>query len=122
MAYVSQEFKKEVAPKIKELCKKYGVKGTLAVRNHSTLVLNIKSAKLDFLKNVTDSYFDVNCYHIGSMFEGKEKEFLEQAVSVLKSDKYFDHSDSMTDYFHCSHYVGISVGQWNKPFVYEGTE
>ena len=48
MAYVSQEMKSELAPVIKTILKKYGMKGSLAVRNHSTLVLNLKSGKIDF--------------------------------------------------------------------------
>lgn len=55
MAYVSQEFKKQVAPIIKKICDKYGVKASLAVSNHSTLVLNIKSAKIDFIKNYNET-------------------------------------------------------------------
>jgi len=49
MAYISQEMKKELAPEIKAVLKKYGVKGTIAIRNHSTLVVNIKSGKLDLI-------------------------------------------------------------------------
>ena len=50
MAYMSQDKKKELAPLIKKVCKKYGVKATLSVRHHSTLVLNIKSGGVDFIK------------------------------------------------------------------------
>ena len=49
MAYVSQELKKSIAPVIKALLKEYGLKGTLAVRHHSTLVLNITSGPIDFI-------------------------------------------------------------------------
>ena len=51
MAYMSQEHKAKIAPVVKEILKKYGVKGTLAVRHHSSLVLNIKSGKIDFIEN-----------------------------------------------------------------------
>ena len=51
MAYMSQERKQSLAPAIKAVLKKYGVKGTLAVNNHSTLVLNIKSGSIDFIEN-----------------------------------------------------------------------
>ena len=47
MAYFSQEDKKKVAPKIKAVLKKYGLKGSVAVHNHSTLVVNIKEGSLD---------------------------------------------------------------------------
>ena len=55
MAYVSQELKSKLAPKIKAICKKYGVKASLAVRNHSTLVLNVKSGKIDFISDYGNS-------------------------------------------------------------------
>lgn len=50
MAYVFQEKKANLAPTIKAILKKYNVKGT-SVRNHSSLVLNIKSGKMDFVEN-----------------------------------------------------------------------
>ena len=52
MAYMSQEKKAKIAPVVKAVLKKYKVKGSLAVRNHSTLVLNIKSGSIDFIENL----------------------------------------------------------------------
>jgi len=48
MAYMNQEKKKKLAPAIKEICKKYGIKATLGVSNYSTLNLNLKSGSIDF--------------------------------------------------------------------------
>ena len=48
MAYMNQEKKAKIAARIKPILKKYGMKGSLAVRNHSTIVLNLKSGKTDF--------------------------------------------------------------------------
>jgi hypothetical protein len=50
MAYFNQERKAQKAPAIKAILKKYGVKGSLSVRNHSTFVLNVKSVRLTLLK------------------------------------------------------------------------
>ena len=139
MAYVSQEMKAELAPAIKSILKKYGVKGSLAVHNHSTLVLNVKSSKIDFIKNyvettepvrsgrydfnLTEESFrgcmQVNTYHVDSQFSGKAKKFLSEIITAMKGPKFFDHSDAMTDYFHCSHYIDINLGKWNKPYVLE---
>ena len=55
MAYVSQDLKSKLTPKIKAICKKYGVKASIAVRNHSTLVLNVKSGKIDFITDYGDT-------------------------------------------------------------------
>jgi hypothetical protein len=136
MAYVSQEMKSELAPAIKSILKKYGIKGSLAVQNHSTLVLNIKSGKIDFIKNHNDvvdqrnaadlrqghkatGYIQINTYWTDEHFTGKAKKFFAEVIAAMKGPKFFDHSDSMTDYFHCSHYIDINVGKWNKPYVLE---
>ena len=49
MAYISQETKKELAPGIKAVLKKYGVKGSIGIHNHSSLVVNIKEGSIDFI-------------------------------------------------------------------------
>ena len=49
MAYISQETKKELAPAIKAVAKKYGVKVTIGVNHHSSLVVLIKEGVLDFI-------------------------------------------------------------------------
>ena len=51
MAYVSQQLKKELVPSIKSVLKKYKMKGSIAVDNHSTLVVNLKSGAIDFQKD-----------------------------------------------------------------------
>ena len=119
MAYVSQEMKSELAPAIKSILKKYGVKGSLAVQNHSTLVLNIKSGKIDFAKLSTSDNFNyqVNTYWVHEHYTGKAKKFLAEVIAAMKGPKFFDHSDSMTDYFHVSHYIDINLGKWNKPYI-----
>ena len=121
MAYVSQEMKSELAPAIKTILKKYGLKGSLAVRNHSTLVLNVKSGKIDFdACSATGSHYNqVNVYHTDSHYTGKAKKFFAEVIAAMKGPKFFDHSDAMTDYFHCSHYIDINLGHWNKPYVLE---
>lgn len=48
MAYINQDGKKRIEPKVKEILKRYGVKGTLSIRDFSTLTLKVKSGKVDF--------------------------------------------------------------------------
>ena len=52
MAYVSQEMKKQLAPAIKAVLKKHNMKGSIAVRHHSTLVVNIKEGAIPDRKSV----------------------------------------------------------------------
>jgi len=135
MAYVSQEMKAKLAPAIKAIFKKYGVKASIGVLHHSTLVVNIKSSKIDFIGNFnkvagakyngslefmprTDS-MQVNEFYVGESYSGKAKSFLVELVAAMKGPDYFDDSDSQVDYFHTSHYININVGQWNKPYQLE---
>lgn len=119
MAYCSQSLKAELSPAIKTILKKYGIKGSLAVRHHSTLVLNIKSGKVDFEKDSTSEahHHQVNPYWTDTHYTGKAKKFLAEVIAAMKGPKFFDHSDAMTDYFHCSHYIDINLGNWNKPYI-----
>ncbi len=121
MAYVSQEMKKSLAPAIKAVLKKYGIKGSLAVRHHSTLVLNIKSGKIDFNKDAVsgEAFYQVNTYWTDSHYTGKAKKFFAEVIASMKGPEFFDHSDAMSDYFHVSHYIDINLGSWNKPYVLE---
>jgi hypothetical protein len=132
MAHVSQETKAKLAPAIKAILKKYKLKGSLSVRNHSSLVLNIKSGSIDFINNF-DSVRDrrpeynneklirthsiqVNPYWYHEHFTGEALAFMTEMVAAMKGPDFFDHSDMQTDYFHCSHYFDINVGQWDKPY------
>jgi hypothetical protein len=141
MAYVSQELKSKLSPTIKAICKKYKVKASIAVRHHSTLVLNVKSGKIDFIENYikTDAdkvvankmspdtiahirknqSLDVNTYWAHEHYSGKAKQFLTEMISAMKGPEFFDHTDAQTDYFHCSHYIDINIGKWDKPYIVE---
>jgi len=79
MAYVSQQDKKELAPAIKKVLSKYGMKGSISIRHHSTLVVTLQSGAIDF-KDYShgDGYIQVNTYHIDSHYTGKAKAFLNE--------------------------------------------
>ena len=121
MAYVSQELKSKLAPKIKAICKKYGVKASLAVRNHSTLVLNVKSGKIDFIGDYGNSDdaskfgIQVNPYWYKDHFVGKSKAFLSEVIPAM-NDGNWDKSDIQTDYFNVGWYIDVNIGKWNKPY------
>ena len=123
MAYMSQEHKAKLAPTIKAICKKYNVKASLAVRNHSTLVLNVKQGDIDFYGDyghpgAAEQFgIQVNPYHYQSHFTGRSKDFLSEVIPAMYGSDYFDESDIQTDYFHCSHYIDVNIGQWNKPYA-----
>ena len=140
MAYVSQELKAKLAPSIRAVCKKHGVKASVAVSNHSTLVLNIKQGSIDFIENFIETekaksyhnYMDgtvtasirkdqnlnVNPYHYRDHFSGRARKFLIEVMSIM-NDGNWDKSDSQTDYFNVGWYVDVNIGRWNKPYALE---
>ena len=122
MAYVSQKDKAELAPAIKKVLNKYGMKGSISIRHHSSLVVTLQSGSIDFGEYTHgDGYIQVNTYHIDSHYRGKAKAFLTELLAAMKGPDYFNNDDAMTDYFHRSHYTDINVGRWNKPYFLQNT-
>ena len=129
MAYVNQERKAQIAAHVKPILKRYGVKGTLAVNHHSTLVLNIQGGAIDFISNYNatigedahgrpacaGSYLDVNPYHYDKHFSGTALRFLDEVLDAM-NDGNHDRSDSQSDYFDVGWYVDVNIGRWNKPY------
>ena len=132
MAYMSQEKKAKIAPVVKAVLKKYKVKGSLSVRNHSTLVLNIKSGAIDFIENFistdrnalspeqvryirANKSLDVNPYWYQEHFDGKAKKFLTEIMSAM-NDGNHDRSDAQVDYFDVGWYVDVNIGNWKKHY------
>lgn len=132
MAYMSQEKKKTLAPAIKAACKKHGVKATLAVDNHSTLVLNIKSASFDMIANFNEvskktaasgqvqdytatDYLPVNVYHYEELFNGKTLKFLKDVIPLMNIGNW-DKSDIQSDYFNVGWYIHVNIGKWDCSF------
>ena len=122
MAYVSQKDKAKLAPEIKKVLSKYGMKGSISIRHHSTLVVTLQSGAIDFGEYTHgDGYIQVNVYHIERHYKGKAQKFLTELLAAMKGPGWFDKSDSMTDYFHVKHYCDINVGKYNKPYFLQNT-
>jgi hypothetical protein len=133
---MSQERKAALAPAIKAICKKYGVKATIAVRHHSTLVLNIKGGKIDFIGNSNEvcardpynrhrgwtpndqQYDRVNPYHYRNHYDGAALQFLSEVIPAMMVGNH-DNSDIQTDYFDVGWYIDVNIGDWNKPYILE---
>lgn len=130
MAYMSQEKKAVLAPRIKALLKKYGCKGSVSVRNHSVLVCTISAGALDFISNVLEvkqpdvwgsrdvprpTHLSVNPFWLQEHYSGKCREFLVQLRDIM-NDGNHDRSDIQTDFFDVGWYIDIDIGKWNKPY------
>lgn len=141
MAYMNQERKSELAPKIKAVLKKYGMKGTIGVRDYRSLVVNIKEGALDLIGNANrynkmiserrgthfyecGDYLQVNQFYAADwakeVGDNKISKFYEELIAAMNgkgcSVQNYDNSDSMIDYFDVGWYIDINVGRWNKPY------
>ena len=114
MAYISQEEKKELAPAIKAVLKKYNMKGSIGIDNHSSLRVRVTEGPLKF-----DDYEQVNTYHIEKFYgkDTKETAFLTELVAAMKGTKWYNNSDYMTDYFDVAYWIDVHVGRWDKPYI-----
>lgn len=135
MAYMNQERKALIAARLKKVVPA-GWKYTLAVRNHSTIVMNISQATEDLLGNSRQadekrgfavdsaprSYMQVNTYRIGESFIGEVQDVMLAICDALNlegtPEANWDKSDVMTDYFNVGWYVNINIGRWNDPFIH----
>ena len=113
MAYVSQELKAKLAPTIKAVLKKYKVKGSISVRNHSSLVVTLKEGAVNF----GEDHIQVNPYYINDHYAGKARGLLHELKAAMEGPEFFCEDDSQTDYFHRSHYIDINIGKWDNPYV-----
>ena len=124
MAYYNQKRKQEVAPRIRKLLKDYGLKGSLSVKHYSTVVLTLRSGKIDFIKQLNNkglergetqikTNLNVNHYHLEDTFSGNALEFLIKAKAILMEGNH-NNSNAMIDYFDVGWYMDINIGKWDK--------
>jgi hypothetical protein len=119
MAYISQEEKKELAPAIKAVLKKYNMKGSISIKHYSSLVVTLSKGALKFNYSHGSGYAQINSYHVEDRHEGTNRDFLIELVRAMKGSDWHDRSDAMIDYFDISYYIDINVGKWNKPYIEE---
>jgi hypothetical protein len=116
MAWMNQEQKAKLAPVIKYVLAKYGMKGTISVDNHSTLVVTVKSGDIDF----GGDNIDVNVYWIDQNYTGRARQFLKELHQAMMGPDWFCDDNAQIDYFHRSHYCDIRIGNWKRPYVFTG--
>lgn len=132
MAYMDQTKKAALAPSIKSVLAKYKMRGSIGVRNHSTLVCKVSSGPVDVIGNMYEiavakpdshfqrnpgkpTHFQVNEHWIADNYTGKALAFLTELKYAMNVGNH-DRSDIQTDYFDVGWYIDINIGQWDKPF------
>ena len=133
MAYMNQEKKQKIQNALKPILAKYGMKGTLKVRNHHAITLTLRQGPIDFIGDLNESRngrlgvakdkmrehyeLQVNQYWIDEHYTGVSLEFLKQVKDAMQAAEYYDRSDAQIDYFDTAYYYNINVGSWNKPYT-----
>lgn len=129
---MSQERKAQIAPQVRAILKRYRIQGSLGVRNHSTLVLTIRSGSIDFIGNFNrtnanrprpahlpfrpaNNNIDVNVYWYHEHFSGQSRAALKELIEAMNQGNH-DRSDSQTDYFDVGWYVDVNIGRWDRPY------
>jgi hypothetical protein len=122
MAYMNQEKKAKIAANLKPILKKFGLKGSLSVHNHTSITLNIKSGSIDFYNDFGNSDdakqfgIQVNPYWFKDHFVGVSKQALSEIIPAMYSANYYDNSDIQSDYFDTAYYIHVNIGRWNKSY------
>ena len=130
MAYMNQDKKAVIKAALDKVTKRYGIKYSLRVRNHITIVCTITAAPIDFMGNFKATtgdlfktisghdpvYLPVNPYWYQDHFTGKPREIIGQLIDALKAADYYDRSDAQTDYFDVAYYFDLKIGDHNRPF------
>tara|TARA_R110000765_G_scaffold17848_2_gene48377 strand:- start:355 stop:792 length:438 start_codon:yes stop_codon:yes gene_type:complete len=139
MAYITQEMKKELAPAIKSVLKKFGVKGTISINHNTSLNVNIKEGDVDFIgiynaeaktqvergniswygRKITHGYYQENPYRVYEPYDRKltiVEKFINELQVAMRGTMYYNNDDIMTDYFDSAYFMGINIGKYNKPY------
>ena len=126
---MNQSKKATIASKVKPILAKYGMKGSLSVRNHSTICLTLTSGSIDFIGDLNadrmartkdelrqDYAFDVNPYWYQEHYSGTALAFLSEIFPAMYAADWYDKSDAQIDYFDTAYYVDVNIGKWRKPY------
>ena len=131
MAYFSKEDKENVAPAVKAVLKKYGIKGRLTGGNSFGAVVKIQSGAIDFIANynavcgqrdydgrsvVAKDSLTVNPYWYDSHFDGVAVEFLDELIKAMKGADWYNNTDISIDYFDTRYYVNVNIGTYDNAY------
>lgn len=87
------------------------IKFSVRKEHHSSLHVSVVKGDLDLQDGQINQYYLDKTSH---------PEFWNQVLEIIKTGsdrKWFDESDSQTDYFHIAFYINLRVGEWNKPYI-----
>ncbi len=132
MACIKTEEVSAIRNELKKRFGHTGLKFGVKKQHHSSVHVTIKAGPIDFSDiyrdhyGSGDHYAQVNVYHLSNY--GQHQPFFEEVLKIIKTApalaeggrEWFDKSDAMTDYFHTAFYINLNVGEYDKPYVYNG--
>lgn len=132
MAYIKTEEVSAIRNELKKRFGHTGLKFGVKKQHHSSVHVTIKAGPIDFSDiyrdhyGSGDHYAQINVYHLSNY--GQHQPFFEEVLKIIKTApalaeggrEWFDKSDAMTDYFHTAFYINLNVGEYDKPYVYNG--
>ena len=136
MAYITQEMKRELAPGINNVLKKYGCKGSISTPNRTMLCVTISQGPIDFIGKANkegkerserqnlpfypiEGSYQANPYRYAENYDGpldKADQFLNELRDAMRGTLYYNNDDIMTDYFDSAYFMSINIGKWDKPY------
>lgn len=119
MAYINQKTKAILAPAIREVCKKYGVKCTISIPENLTLRVTLTEGRVQF-GDARDYCIwrghEVNTYWFRSQYSGTALQFLTELILAMKGEIWYKDTKSEVDYYNIAYYLCVSVGSPSKPY------
>tara|TARA_R100001086_G_scaffold228662_1_gene148188 strand:- start:3040 stop:3459 length:420 start_codon:yes stop_codon:yes gene_type:complete len=136
MAYITQEMKRELAPGINKVLKKYGCKGSISTPQRNTLCVTISQGPIDFIGKANkqgkehsewtgrtfypiEGSYQENPYRYADNYDGpldQADQFLNELRDAMRGNLYYNNDDIMTDYFDSAYFMSINIGKWDKPY------
>lgn len=136
MAYITQEMKRELAPGINNVLKKYGCKGSISTPNRTMLCVTISQGPIDFIGKANkqgkehsewtgrtfhpiEGSYQENPYRYAESYDGpldQADQFLNELRDAMRGTLYYNNDDIMTDYFDSAYFMSINIGKWDKPY------
>lgn len=111
MSYISTEQVKEIRQTLKKQFPK--TKFSITRENYSGVAIRIIKSNVNFQKE----YQQVNQYYIAEHYTGAERELLLGIYEIASAGTTYRETGDYGS--QPSHYVWITIGSWDKPFIYE---
>ena len=110
MGYITKQEVQQIRAELKTLFPK--TKFSIVRENHSGVQIRILKSNIDF--NV--DYKQVNPYWIQESYQGAQREMLQKIYDIAAHGTTWNETGDYGN--QPSHYVWMSIGQWDKHFEY----